>query len=113
MQVEVTAANIVKFGLVQLTGNSVETMLTLAREAADTGHILTVEIPDDQLVHMNVFDVAESRQVVDEDELEYQNRIMDPEPHKSAPTRVVEVHVVENPEGDIVDGEIVEDDNDE
>lgn len=54
MQVEVTLENIIAFNLVELTGNSAETLLKRAKEAEEAGYILAVEIPDDK-IDMNVF----------------------------------------------------------
>lgn len=60
MQIEVTLESIVRYGLVQLTGNSSEKMMELAEEAKQNGHVLCVEVPDDDLVHMNIFEAAGS-----------------------------------------------------
>jgi hypothetical protein len=57
MQVEVTEQNIVLYGLVQLTGNTAEELMRLAKEAEEKGFALTCRIPDiDDVLEMNVFD---------------------------------------------------------
>lgn len=56
MQVEVTEQNIILYGLVQLTGNSAETMLEKAQQARDAGYVLTVDIPDNDDIDINAFD---------------------------------------------------------
>lgn len=63
MQVEVNETNIDKFGLVQMTGNTREFMLSQAAEANSNGHILSVEVPDEIVLEQNVFDVYESEAV--------------------------------------------------
>jgi hypothetical protein len=61
VQVEVNEQNIVLYGLVQLTGNSTETLLKHAAEAAAAGYVLTCRIPDvEELIDMNVFEAAGS-----------------------------------------------------
>lgn len=65
MQVEVNEENIVKYNLVQLTGNSAETLLTAAAEAKKNGYELTCRIPDDDL-HINVFEAAGATSVSEE-----------------------------------------------
>ena len=117
MQVEVNEHNIIKFGLVQLTGNSVEVLLTRAKEAEAAGYVLAVEIPDDQ-VRMNMFDVGRGAPV-DEDVLRQQdateNPIVGDSFRAKAPTgRQIEVTVegvVELPDEDAIDGEIMEDED--
>lgn len=112
MQIEVNQENIIKFNLVQMTGNSVEVLLQRAEEARQSGYVLAVQIPDD-LIHMNVFDAAGS-QAVDEEELRAQDQMVNPivgDSPQPAYGRVVEVHVegpVDDPSGEIVEGEIVE-----
>jgi len=64
MHVEINETNIDKFGLVKLTGNSREVLLSRAAEAAESGYLLSFNIPDD-LIHQNVFDIAESMEVDD------------------------------------------------
>jgi hypothetical protein len=54
MQVEVTPENIVAFNLTELTGNSAEVLMQRAKEAAETGMVLAVTIPDDK-IDFNVF----------------------------------------------------------
>lgn len=63
MQVEVNEANIDKFKLAELTGNTREFMLSAAADAAANGHILSCEVPDDQVLSHNVFDIYESEHV--------------------------------------------------
>lgn len=63
MQVEVNEANIDKFKLVELTGNSREALLSRAAEASVEGYVLSCEVPDDQVLDQNVFDVYESEYV--------------------------------------------------
>lgn len=63
MHVEVNEANIDRFGLVEFTGNSREEMLSRAAEAAEAGHVLSVDVPDDRVLEQNVFDVYESESV--------------------------------------------------
>lgn len=117
MQVEVNEYTIVKYNLVELTNNSAEELLKIAQEAKDTGHILTVEVPDD--VNVNIFDAAQGR-AVDEEELRAQdhveNPIMDGSKFRASTDagRKIEVTVegiIELPDDDVVDGEIVEDED--
>lgn len=56
MQVEVNEENIIKYGLVQFTGNTMEMMLLAARRAEVEGYTLLCEIPDDNKIDINVFD---------------------------------------------------------
>ena len=64
MQVEVNEYNIIRYGLVQLTGNSTATLLMHAAEAAEHGYVLTCEVPDaEQTIDMNVFEAAISEPV--------------------------------------------------
>src|SRR6478609_2276690 len=63
MHVEVNEANIDRYKLVELTGNSREMMLSRAAEAKESGHILSVEVPDDQVLEQNVFDVYKEEHV--------------------------------------------------
>jgi len=63
MHVEVNEANIDLYKLVELTGNSREMMLSRAAEAKESGHILSVEVPDDQVLEQNVFDVYQEEHV--------------------------------------------------
>lgn len=63
MQVEVNEANIDRYNLVELTGNSREFMLSEAANASANGHILSVNVPDDLVLEHNVFDVYESEHV--------------------------------------------------
>jgi len=59
MHVEVNETNIDKYGLVQLTDNPRTELLSRAAEAAENGFVLTVDIPDGQVIEQNVFDSAE------------------------------------------------------
>jgi hypothetical protein len=63
MHVEVNEANIDRYQLVQLTGNSREDMLSAAADAATKGHVLSCNVPDDQVIEQNVFDVYEGEHV--------------------------------------------------
>lgn len=63
MQVEVNETNIDKFGLAQLTDNSREVLLSRAAEAAAEGYVLSVNVPDDHLIELNIFDVVEGQPV--------------------------------------------------
>ena len=63
MHVEVNEANIDLYQLVTLTGNSREFLLSEAANAAANGHVLSVNVPDDQVIEQNVFDVYESEHV--------------------------------------------------
>lgn len=63
MQVEVNEANIDKFNLVELTGNSRELMLSRAAEASLEGHVLSCNVPDELVLEQNVFEVYESEHV--------------------------------------------------
>lgn len=68
MQVEITEQNIVLYGLVQLTGNSAETLLIHAAQAVENGYILTCHIPDvEESIDMNVFESTSSRPSPEED----------------------------------------------
>lgn len=119
MQVEVNEHTIIKYGLVQLTGNSVEVLLTRAKEAADAGYILTVQIPDTPEVRMNMFDVGQG-EPVDEATLKQQDSTQNPIvgnqdrfTARETTGRRIEVTfegISELPDDDAVDGEIVEED---
>lgn len=77
MQVEVNETNIDKFGLVALTENSREELLSHAAEASTHGFALTVEVPDDHLIELNIFDVVEGQPVENPENLgkcRYANR---------------------------------------
>lgn len=63
MHVEVNERNIDLYGLAQLTGNTREQMLSRAAEAAEKGYVLSCEVPDDQVLEHNVFDVYETEHV--------------------------------------------------
>lgn len=63
MQVEVNETNIDKFNLVELTGNAREDLLSRAAEASVEGYVLSCEVPDDQVLEQNVFEVYESEHV--------------------------------------------------
>lgn len=63
MQVEVNEANIDRFKLVELTGNTREFMLSKAADAAEEGYVLSCDVPDAQVLEQNVFDVYESEHV--------------------------------------------------
>lgn len=60
-QVEVNEENIDRFGLVELTGNSRESMLNNAADAAAKGMVLAVTLPD-ELLELNIFDIAQSQE---------------------------------------------------
>jgi hypothetical protein len=112
MNVEVNEQNIIKFGLVQLTGNSVEVLLTRAKEARESGYILTVELPDDQ-IPVNVFDVAPGGRPSDADlrhREQASNPIMNRERDAAHPERKIDVEVVSVVEDsdEAIDGEIME-----
>lgn len=85
MQIEVTEETIEEYGLDILTGNSKEEMLKRAAEALESGYTLTVKIHD-RVTDANIFDHFESRVVGNPDE---SGRF-----------------------DDVVEGEIVEDDED-
>lgn len=117
MQVEVNEHTIVKYNLVELTGNSAEDLLRIAREARETGHVLTVTVPDD--VPVNIFDAAHG-QITPEERLrdrdQVQNPIMDGSKFRASTDagRKIEVTVegvIELPDDDVVDGEIMEDED--
>lgn len=116
MQVEVTVENIIKFNLVELTGNSSEVMMRRAKEAEEAGYVLTVEVPDDQARRMNVFEHGISpsgaderfqpdggRSLLDEDKLLGQN----------GHGRVIHVDFSQIPYegGEVVEGEVLDDDS--
>lgn len=116
MQIEVTPENIIKFNLVELTGNSSEVMMRRAKEAEEAGYVLTVDIPDDQVRRMNVFEhgIAPSgaderfqpdggKSLLDEDKLASQN----------GSGRVIHVDFSQVPYegGEIVEGEVLDDDS--
>lgn len=63
MHVELNETNIDKYKLVELTGNSREFLLNEAANAAVSGHIVSVNLPDDVVLEQNVFDVYESEHV--------------------------------------------------
>lgn len=113
-QIEVTPENIVKYNLVQLTGNSAEELMKAANEAFDAGYTLTCRIPDD-LLHVNVFDVVGGTEVSDEmmkhwEEAENvivegqrgRREIRDPEGN------LIGVQFIPDARSDVVQGEVVE-----
>lgn len=57
MQIEITEENIEEYGLDELTGNSKEDLLRIAKEAADSGQALYFQVPDRTEAVHNVFDV--------------------------------------------------------
>ena len=69
MQIEVNEQNIVLYGLVQLTGNSTETLLMHAEQARQNGYVLTCRIPDieQDLIDMNVFEAVDSKPSEEDD----------------------------------------------
>lgn len=68
MQVEINEQNIVKYNLVQLTGNTTEELMTAAAEAEANGYVLSCRIPDvDELLEHNVFESVNGDPVSPED----------------------------------------------
>ncbi len=63
MQVEVNEVNIDRYQLVALTGSTREEMLNRAAEAAESGYVLSCEVPDDQVIEHNVFDTYQDEYV--------------------------------------------------
>lgn len=63
MHVELNEANIDRYKLVELTGNSREMMLSKAAEARENGHIISVDVPDELVLEQNVFDVYKEEHV--------------------------------------------------
>lgn len=63
MHVEITEKNIDKYNLVELTGNSRESMLSAAADARVNGHTLSCNVPDELVETENVFDIYESEHV--------------------------------------------------
>ncbi len=63
MHVEINEANIDRFDLAGLTGNSREFLLSKAADAKVSGHTLSCNVPDDLVLEQNVFEVYESEQV--------------------------------------------------
>lgn len=63
MHVEINEANIDKYNLVELSGNSREHLLNEAANAKVKGHILSCNVPDELVLEQNVFDVYESEHV--------------------------------------------------
>lgn len=111
MQVEVTPENILRYHLVELTGNSREELLRAAKEAYDSGYTLTCRIPEqeDDVIHVNIFETAQGEEVSDE-ELEafyhQQNPIMRKEEGKKDPEgRIINVEIVE---GEVIESHIEE-----
>lgn len=109
MQVEVNEENIVRYNLVQLTGNSKEELLTAAKQAEENGYVLTCRIPEpaDDVLQMNIFEGAQG-DVPDDDVLEafynQPNRITHEEEGKKklgreinvVPGEVIETHIEED-----------------
>lgn len=63
MQVPITEENILKYNLVEYTGNSKEALLLAAAEAEEAGYVLTCTVPDDseaEVLHTNIFEAADS-----------------------------------------------------
>lgn len=115
MQVEVNEQNIILYGLAQLTGNSVETLMARAKEAENAGHILCVEVPDntgvDKIIRQNLFESAGSTPVPD-DEIEHESLLMDGYEvgrYRVTPTGVSIIDVVQ---GEVTDSHILEEDED-
>lgn len=112
IQVEVNEENIIRFNLVQLTGNTTEQMLVAAREALLSGHTLTCKIPKPEgyepEVVVNAFDAANAQPSFEaEDDIpEYEASIMyDKDGH------VVDVDFIPTPAVEVVEGEVVDDDD--
>lgn len=63
MQVEVNEANIDLYELVKLTGNTREFLLSQAADAKANGTVLSCNVPDDQVLEQNVFDVYKEEHV--------------------------------------------------
>lgn len=113
MQVEVTAQNIILYGLVELTGNPAEVMLQLAAEAEAEGHVLTCEVPDkvgvDKIIRQNMFDVAGSEPSPEEGDI--LNPIMNNDGKvlfANGPT----VELIDVVSGEVVESHIIEDEED-
>lgn len=69
MQVEINAENIVKYNLVQLTGNPAEVLLQRAAEAEQEGYVLACTIPDThEYLEQNIFEAAGSSQMTREEQ---------------------------------------------
>jgi hypothetical protein len=63
MQVEVNEANIDRYELVKLTGNTREFLLSQAAEATANGTVLSCQVPDELVLEQNVFDVYQDEHV--------------------------------------------------
>ena len=65
MHVEINEANIDKFNLVELSGETREFLLSQAADAAaaDPPHVLSCNVPDDLVLEQNVFDVYQGEHV--------------------------------------------------
>lgn len=63
MHVEVNEANIDKYNLVELTGESREKLLSAAAEAALSNMVFSCNVPDETVASHNVFEVFESEHV--------------------------------------------------
>lgn len=116
MQVEVNEENIVRFSLVQLTGNSKEALLEAAARAVEEGYVLTCRIPDatDDVLQMNIFEAADG-EVVSDEKLQAFYDTPNPITHKEEgievkeyPTgRVIRV-LHDGPVEEVVQGEVIE-----
>lgn len=111
MQVEVNLENIIRYDLVQLTGNTAEELMKAAAEAYDSGYTLTCRIPgpEDDVIHTNIFETAQG-EIVSDEEIEAfyhnQNPIMDKEEgKKDPPGRIINVEVVE---GEVIESHLEE-----
>lgn len=111
MQVEVNEENIVRYNLVQLTGNTKEELLTAAKEAmnAEPSFVLYCRIPEpaDDVLHTNVFESIPGYVPSDEELEAYHkevNRIVQEEEGKKKPGR--DINVVQ---GEVIETHIEED----
>jgi hypothetical protein len=109
MQVEVNEENIVRYNLVQLTGNTKEALLTAAMQAEKNGYVLTCRIPEpsDDVLQMNIFEGAQG-DVPSDEELEAFYHQANPITHKEegkkqpgreinvVPGEVIETHIEED-----------------
>lgn len=108
MNVEVNEENILKYGLVQLTGNTKEELLQAAKEAEASGYTLTCRIPEvEDVLEVNIFQHGDGEEVTDEELREFwekQNPIMTKEEGKKdppgreinvVPGEVIESHIEE------------------
>lgn len=115
MQVEVNEENILRFSLVQLTGNSKEDLLAAAARAEEEGYVLTCRIPDatDDVLQTNIFEAGDG-EVVSDEKLQAFYETPNPITHKEEGVEIKEyptgrvIRIINEDPVEIVQGEVIE-----